>query len=664
MTLKELPLGNQTFAEIVDQNYLYADKTKYVYDLLRSPKRNYFLSRPSRFGKTLLLTTIKELFSGNRERFKGLWIDSSDYDFPERPVLLLSLSMLAETPENFKAQLLSKLNDIAVAANVKVNNDFPDLCFGSLIKALYNRYESEVVVLIDEYDAPVTRNMGNLKVAQANAEILHAFFAILKDPDVASKTLLTLVTGITRYALTSMDSGPNHLNDISLDPKYAGLCGFILEEFDPLFGDRMEATLLSLKEAGLIKPSATQDDLRARIYKWYNGYNWGGQTRVLNPFSILNFFDQNRFDSYWIQSGRPAHLTALIRARPMDFLKPKLESYPSKAIRKSALTQLQAVPVLFHSGYLTIDKVTNIPEEDPQTNDTDMVESWSFRLPNKEVASEYNEDCFCAIFNREDSEDLKTKGKELRTAFLNRDTQKVSSLISDYIKPISYYQKTSGEETFHAHVHLILMAMGFNIDSELLGAKIRLDLRVELPERVYVIIELKYRHGEIKISPAKKKEALIDAAMTKIPKESLNKVLAKLAFKKLEISKFYDFTSKDDFANATQEEKDRVLAKVVMNSLSSADLNKVLVNTAKITLSSQEFDAVLYEAGGKPALSEDEIESVLSSAVQEALNVIEKKDYPGLVRRKAKEIICLGLAKYGQVPRVKAAFGPTLRVGT
>jgi hypothetical protein len=306
MNPKELPLGNQTFAQIVDQNLLYADKTKYIYELVKSSKKNYFLSRPRRFGKTLLLHTISELFSGNRERFKGLWIDQSNFTFPKHPVLFLSLSQVSASPEILQKNIINDLSIIAKHAKLEVTGETPGTYLGNLIQALSEQYKAEVAVLIDEYDAPVTRNMSNQNVAEANANVLHNFFAILKKPYVAPNIRFTFVTGITRYALTSMDSGANHLVDISLKPEYAGLCGFTIEEFDSYFADRLEVTLSKLKETGDIEFSASVDDLRSEILHWYDGYNWGGETRVLNPYSILNFFDKNQLDSYWIQSGRLA----------------------------------------------------------------------------------------------------------------------------------------------------------------------------------------------------------------------------------------------------------------------------------------------------------------------------------------------------------------------
>jgi hypothetical protein len=530
--------------------------------------------------------------------------------------------------------------------------------FEGLIEALYEKYKTKVVVLIDEYDAPVTRNMKDQTVALSNADILHTFFASLKKENVASCLRFTFVTGITRYALTSMDSGPNHLNDISLDSNYAGLCGFTLEEFDTLFGDRLETTLSRLKQSGRMESSASLDDLRASMLRWYDGYNWGDQTRVLNPYSILNFFDNDKFDSYWIQSGRPGHLTALIRARPMDFLEPKLESYLSADLRKSELTQLQAVPVLFHSGYLTIDKITNIPVVSQKTKEKETIESYSFRLPNHEVSSSYNKDCFSAIFGLKNANALETKGGNLQAAFLARDAQTVSTIFSDFFSPISYYQRPREEKTFHAFVQLLLMAMGFNIQSELPGAQSRLDLCLELPDQVYLIIELKYCQTQTKLKPAEKEAALARVAKTRLPKKARNESLAKLAMIRLDDDKLDQITSDDNFDSSSQEEKNNILADSANKSLHKDEINKTLADMARNTLSSEDLEEALYMAGDTPSLSNDVIDSVLSKAVKKALSGITERDYQGLLRHKAKEIITLGLAVYSHGSQVKAAFGP------
>jgi hypothetical protein len=221
-----------------------------------------------------------------------------------------------------------------------MDEDVPTDYLENLVIALQKTANSEVVLLIDEYDAPVTRNMGNQELALANAKVLHDFFAALKNPNIKENSRFTFVTGITRYALSSLDSGPNHLNDISLDPEYGGICGFTLEEFNSDFANGLEPTLEILKKTGRIKSSSTVADLIQEIYRWYDGYNWGGETRVLNPYSILNFFKKNEFDTYWAQSGRPGHLKAIIKSKRDDFIKLKLDPYVSDQIRNPDLTVL------------------------------------------------------------------------------------------------------------------------------------------------------------------------------------------------------------------------------------------------------------------------------------------------------------------------------------
>jgi hypothetical protein len=177
MTLKKFPLGDQGFAEIIGQKLLYADKTKYIHALIESQEKNFFLSRPRRFGKTLLLDTIMELFSGERDRFKGLWVDSSPeskYAFPRHPVISLSLSLEADDPRILKEHIVSKLEIIAEEANLLVKGTSPGQYLGNLVRALKEDSKANVVILIDEYDAPVTRNMRD----QGPAKPTPGFFTI------------------------------------------------------------------------------------------------------------------------------------------------------------------------------------------------------------------------------------------------------------------------------------------------------------------------------------------------------------------------------------------------------------------------------------------------------------------------------------------------------
>ncbi|MDR1872130.1 MAG: AAA family ATPase [Deltaproteobacteria bacterium] len=385
VALKPLPRGNQTFAEIIDQDMVYSDKTKLIYNLITAAERNYFLSRPRRFGKTLLMSTLEELFTGESQRFQNLWIGQSDYAFPKVPVIRLSLSMDADSPQVVMMSLMAKLERIADLKQLKVPQGSFEERFGFLIKALYSQSKAKVAVLIEDSDAPVKKALDDEDLALANAKVIYRFLATLKDPKVAPYIHFTLVTGVTRYALNPRDTEGDQLVDISLLPQYSGLCGFTLEELDGLFADRLEETLEQLRKDGKMGPFATVKVLKENILKWYGGYNWGGETRVLNPHSLLYFFANKKFSDYWIQTGRPAYLKAMFRS--LDCLEPSFATCFSSQIRNSDLTRPLAEPTLFHHGYLTLDQVIQVK---PSDGTTETKRLHSFRFPNFEVSFALN----------------------------------------------------------------------------------------------------------------------------------------------------------------------------------------------------------------------------------------------------------------------------------
>jgi hypothetical protein len=509
--------------------------------------------------------------------------------------------------------------------------------------------------------------MDEPKVAKANAKVLHDFFAGLKKE--IDYVRFSFVTGITRYALTSMDSGPNHLNDISLDSNYAGICGFPVDEFDSLFADRMEATLLALQKDGLMPPEATAEALKDEIFDWYDGYDWGAKTKILNPYSILKFFANREFTDYWIQSGKPDHLTALIKKRPLDFLEPKLESYSSEEIRKSSFTRLEVTPVLFHSGYLTLDKITPFTYVDRRTKKTKTVKSYSFRLPNHEVSSSYYRECFKDILGLTSDEVLNAKAEALKTAILKRDAKAVSGVFESLLRSVTFYQKLRDEKEFHRFIQMALSIFGFKLLSEIPGAIGRLDLLLDLSDGsrqgVYCVTELKYCPDQSKMSEDDINEVLAKAARRRSSR-SVNKSLAMAVENKLTYEEFDKVLSKIDTPEPTEAETDRILAKAASEYLTKAEIEGALARTARNELSKEEIKAILKTAKSTQTLSKAEIDSYLSKAAMEALGQIVKKDYHGPIKEglKAKEIIDLGLSMYGSKAIVKAVFGPEPKAST
>jgi hypothetical protein len=656
MTLKKLPLGSHSFATIRDSDYLYADKTKLVYELVRGSEQSYFLSRPRRFGKSLLLSTFDELFSGNRERFRGLWIDGSDYAFPRHPVIFHSLSVSADNSEVLEKNIISTLQDIATNEKLVINEITPDMYLSTLIQALYEKYNSPVVVLIDEYDSPVTDYMDDLEVARANAKVLREYFAALKKPDVSPFLRFTFVTGITRYALASMDSGPSHLTDISLDPEFSDLCGFTPDEFDLLFADRMKETLDKFKDN---KDIAGVKDLRTNILSWYDGYSWGGQTRVLNPYTILNFFRRGSFGHYWILSGRPAHLTALIKEKPADFINPTQVTNSYTELTKSELTHLEAAPVLFHSGYLTIDKVNEISRKNKGIQKEDE-KSYSFKFPNYEVASSYARDCLNILFNfKSFDKTLQTKGTELQKAFLAGDGKAVSDIITWFFSTINCYQRPDSETSFHSLIQMLLSVMGFEVLSEIPGATSRLDLCLKLSDQVYLIIELKYCPTKGKLTKKEKNRALATMAMLALPKKEQDKCLADLVIAKVGNDIIHQIQSPDHGREMTMAEKYQALAEEAFRISTKEDREQALADMARDRLTGDEIEANLEATAKKKYLGDPEkIDRILTDAARKALLAIAEKGYTGVLGHKPQKTIELGLAISGYGSKIKAAFGP------
>ncbi|MDR1036856.1 MAG: AAA family ATPase [Deltaproteobacteria bacterium] len=305
--VKRLCVTDRPFTQIIQRNYLYVDKTKFIYDILNGyGYQSCFLSRPRRFGKTLLLDTMSELFQGNRDLFKGLWIDKSDYQFEKHPVLFLDMSYDdISSSEDLKNNIKDDLEEFADEHDIKLAKKSCGRMLKQLLKKLYKKNKVGTVILVDEYDSPVTRYLSNLDLAIDNRQVLHDFYLSMKKNN--RYVHFAFVTGISRFGLTSLDSGANNFKDISLMPEFAAICGFTSDELISFFSNRFTDTLTNLKSNKSIAWNAGHKALMAKIHQWYDGYNWLGPDHVYNPFSIINFFDEkNNFARFGpCQVSRP-----------------------------------------------------------------------------------------------------------------------------------------------------------------------------------------------------------------------------------------------------------------------------------------------------------------------------------------------------------------------
>ncbi|MDR3128501.1 MAG: AAA family ATPase [Bifidobacteriaceae bacterium] len=486
--MKKLPLTDQPFRQIISEDKLYADKTDYIFEMINNFK-SCFLLRPRRFGKTLLLDTIDQLFSGDKDLFKGLKIASLGYEFKKHPVIRLTMNY-AETsnPDNLKKYIVADLTKVAQNEDVKVTSKFYDKILNQLLEGLSKKYGAGVVFLIDEYNASVSTYTNEPDLAQANAKVLNNFYSALKNNDKYLR--FVFVTGITRFASTSLDSGPNKFQDLSLAPRYAGSCGFTISEFDFLFADRMKETLENLITRGYFKSNANISDLREKILSWYDGYDWFGPERVLNPYTILNFFYAKNFDVYWPLSGKPNHISTLIQERPIDLIQPKLDGYTLERIKKAELGGLEAVPILFHTGYLAID---NLKWDTVKKEQEDEREGrYSFRFPNWEVETSYIEYCLQTVFQLS-RVDFRKLRMQLSKAFAENDAKFIARFIGYLLSNIMHRQPISEERYYHSLVQASFAAAGFETIGGQAGSIDQTSFVIILPNKQRVIVEIKYR---------------------------------------------------------------------------------------------------------------------------------------------------------------------------
>jgi hypothetical protein len=304
--MKSIRISNQDFARVITNNHIYADKTKHVWELARTDDA-YFLSRPRRFGKSLLLSAFEALFRGPSDPeqnpqglFKNLWISGKEanYDFNDTyPVIKISLTTGNYTPEIVIGDIKKKLRVIAEFYGIALSDDTPQSMLTSLILDLKSKYNKNVVLLIDEYDDPISSMIDKPDIAEKNSYVLRDFYSVLKERQVDLRFLM--LTGVTRYSLLWRSGVLNHLIDLTMLEKYADICGFTYAEFDNCFEDRFQSAMEKFKEKGLLDKNGDVSDFRDIIFKQYDGYSWDGITRVLNPYSLLNAFQNNDLDNYW-----------------------------------------------------------------------------------------------------------------------------------------------------------------------------------------------------------------------------------------------------------------------------------------------------------------------------------------------------------------------------
>jgi hypothetical protein len=358
-----LHVGETNFAVVRENNYYYADKTKNLYNVVKDEGQS-FLSRPRRFGKSLLVSSLENILRGRRELFKGLWIDSSAYKWATYPVIRLNMIDASEDdPMEINSSLANIVDSAAEAEEIQIKPGTPYLMLGRLIEGVFKKSggRERVAVLIDEYDAPITNLLEEPAKAEFARKCLAQFYRIFKTRDTMLGHIF--LTGVSRFTKTLLSSSLNNLHDLTLDPNFSGVCGFTQGDVDELLELNQDRALNSLIQFEGMPKGSTRADLRHELERWYDGYSWDGKTTVYNPWSILSFFKTGLLEDYWIDSGAASFLKKVLAGGSGVTFAEKVEKQaPAMTATDNAIDDIKNIRpevFMFQAGYLTIEE--NIP---------------------------------------------------------------------------------------------------------------------------------------------------------------------------------------------------------------------------------------------------------------------------------------------------------------
>jgi hypothetical protein len=488
--LLQSPSFYSDFTTIREENLLYIDKTRYIYNLISIKNFKYwFLARPRRFGKSLLISTMYELFNGNKDLFNGLYIHKIGYEFDNYPVIKIDMAFDSDSPKILKASIIEELWKIASRHNINLNNKGINQAFRTLIELLNNKYNKKVVVLIDEYDKPILDQINNPKLAEKNREVLRNFYVALK----STENLLhfVFITGISKFAKTAIHSSINNLKDITFDESFSTICGYTVEEFKSKFKPFFNDLLKEMINSQYIDSNSSIDDLIKLILYKYNGYSWDGKTTVLNPFSINNFIVDKELKDYWYDTGPPLLLSNIIAKNPLDYINISLNSYPAKVIDSTDIGSVQMIPLLFQTGYLTIKNITIIRN---QLNNNQPEIFYELIAPNNEVKNAYANALSHSLFNITNFiQEIDIKNKTISAILTNNSTE-LSKILSSQLAQITYLQHQHNHAFYQTIIQIFFSAMGLNISAESMSSHGRSDLDIIFPNSNVIVIELKYIH--------------------------------------------------------------------------------------------------------------------------------------------------------------------------
>ena len=467
--LKRLPVGIQTFTEIINRKMLYIDKTEYIYRMTKLSKY-IFLSRPRRFGKSLLVSTLQSYFEGKKDLFKGLAIEQLEKEWAQHPVLRFSLAsgkhMEKEQLERYLLDILSDNEERFGLHSDKVDTN---IRLKDLIKNVYDKTGKQVVVLIDEYDAPLLDVVHENEQLPILRQVMRNFYSPLKDCDPYLR--FVFLTGITKFSQLSIFSELNNLKNISMLPEFAAICGITVEEMQTQMADYIDV-FAETEETG-------HEEMVEKLKKQYDGYHFTWPSPdIFNPFSLLNAMQDRRLDSYWFASGTPTYLIEMLRK--FDVLPSEIKNIEAEAFDFDAPTEnMQSItPLLYQSGYITI--------KDYNKN----FNYYTLSIPNKEVrigllrslVPSYVQTSTLVVNNT---------ARKMAQLIVNDDVDSALSLLQKFLQTVPYCDNASSEGHYQQVMFIVFSLLSNYIaDVEVRTPSGRVDMVMRTDKALY-LFELK-----------------------------------------------------------------------------------------------------------------------------------------------------------------------------
>ncbi len=455
-----------TFENMREGNYLYVDKTKYLWKMINQPMSMFFFSRPRRFGKSLTLSTLKAIFQGKKELFKNLYIWNQQYDWKSYPVIHIDMgSVYAETTDRLEENLLSLIEDNARKYNINLDKKYPNEAFIELITNLYQR-DGKVVILIDEYDKPILNNIENDNLADLQ-KVMKGFYSVLKTCEPYER--FVFITGVGKFLKVSIFSDLNNLTDISMSDDYATMCGYTEKELKENFKDR----LIPLAESKKLEYEVFLD----KIKNWYDGYRFSDNSEnVYNPVSFTKFLENNgKFYNYWFETGSPSIIVKLINKSNLD-IKQYLEVYQEADIFTAFMpTKISLPAMMYQTGYLTI-------KDAKPAGDYFL---YKLGFPNFEVEQSFYRRLAASI----NTDDLIGNSLFIRMyeALESNDIDKMMSVVDTFLAGIPYNNQVEREKYYQSVFYIIFKLIGTTIDTEICTDNGRIDVKIENGDKIYII---------------------------------------------------------------------------------------------------------------------------------------------------------------------------------